>query len=81
MKQRSKLQINDMVLIKNELQPPQMWKLGRVICLYPGPDGITRVITIHTAEGELKRPIVKVCLLPIDNELNSESENLKVVLK
>jgi hypothetical protein len=77
MKQRSQIQLHDMVLIKNELQPPQMWKLGRVISLSPGSDGIVRVVTLRTSDGELKRPIVKLCLLPVNNQdtnMQSKSE-------
>jgi hypothetical protein len=77
MKQRSQIQLHDMVLIKNELQPPQMWKLGRVIGLSPGSDGIVRVVTLRTSDGELKRPIVKLCLLPVNNQdtnMQSKSE-------
>jgi hypothetical protein len=66
--QKPEVTINDLVIIKDERLPPLKWKLARVIDLHPGPDGITRVVTLRTAEGTLKRPIAKLCLLPLDNK-------------
>jgi hypothetical protein len=59
---------NDPVIINNERLPPLKWKLARVIDLHPDPDGITRVVTLRTAEGTLQRPIARLCLLPLDNK-------------
>lgn len=55
------LKIHDLVLIR-EPTAPLLWKLGRIIQLH---DGIARVATVHTATGILKRPVVKLCPLPI----------------
>ncbi|XP_070137077.1 uncharacterized protein [Drosophila bipectinata] len=38
----------------------------RVDAVYPGSDGHVRVIDIRTARGLVKRPVVKVVLLPLD---------------
>lgn len=54
---------DDLVLIKEPTNPLQ-WKLGRVLHLHPGTDGICRVATIKTATGLFKRPTHKLCLLP-----------------
>lgn len=62
---KSDLQVNDLVLLKEENVPPLMWRMGRILTLHPGADGRTRVVTVRTAHGELKRPIVKLCLLPV----------------
>ena len=69
---RTNLEINDLVIVKDENLPPLKWKLGRVINTHPGPDGMVRVVTLKTAEGELKRPVVKLCLLPIDPSIESK---------
>ncbi|XP_021955592.1 uncharacterized protein LOC110851951 [Folsomia candida] len=61
------ISIGAMVVIKDETQPPLKWKLGRIESLHPGPDAIVRVVTVRTSTGTFKRPIVKLCLLPIDN--------------
>jgi len=62
------IQLNSLVIIKDERLPPLKWKLGRVIALHPGADGLVRVVTLKTADGEIQRPIVKICLLPIDSD-------------
>lgn len=59
------VQIGTMVVLKNETTPPSQWRLGRVVRLHPGTDGICRVVTIHTTNGDLKRPLVKLCPLPM----------------
>jgi len=43
---------------------PQLWKMGRIIAIHPGSDGKVRVATVRTDAGEVKRPIVKLCVLP-----------------
>lgn len=55
-----------MVLITDERFPPGKWPLARVIHLHPGPDGLTRVVTLKTATSTYKRPITKLCVLPTD---------------
>jgi hypothetical protein len=50
--QKSEVTINGPLIIKDERLSPL--KLARVIDLHPGPDGITRVVTIRTAEGTRK---------------------------
>lgn len=66
MKPMSNLSIGDLVLIKNELQPPAKWALARVTALHPGPDGLVRVISLKTANSALKRPVTKLCPLPLE---------------
>ncbi|KAK9685572.1 methyltransferase (DUF5641) [Popillia japonica] len=39
--------------------------LGRVIQCYPGSDGQVRVADIKCARGVFKRPVVKLCPLPM----------------
>ncbi|XP_036148482.1 uncharacterized protein LOC118647537 [Monomorium pharaonis] len=55
-----------LVLVTDERYPPAKWPLGRVIELHKGPDGLARVVTLRTASGFYKRPITKLCVLPID---------------
>lgn len=71
-KANKNIEINALVLIKDERLPPLKWKLGRVTHLHPGPDGLVRVVTLKTADGEIQRPVVKVCLLPIDDAPGAE---------
>lgn len=64
--ERGKLNLNDMVVIKEDNQPPLKWALGRVIAIHPGRDGVARVATIKTSAGLIKRGFSKICPLPIN---------------
>ncbi|XP_077282090.1 uncharacterized protein LOC143908342 [Temnothorax americanus] len=55
-----------LVLMTDERYPPSKWPLGRVTKLHPGPDGLTRVVTLRTASSSFKRPIAKLCVLPFN---------------
>ncbi|XP_055604920.1 uncharacterized protein LOC129753147 [Uranotaenia lowii] len=75
-----KIEINRLVLIKDENLPPTQWATGRIHELHPGADGVTRVVTLQTAKGFIDRPVAKLCLLPIasmDGEMN-EGENSSI---
>ncbi|XP_076284633.1 uncharacterized protein LOC143211095 [Lasioglossum baleicum] len=60
------LQIGDLVLVRDERTPPAKWPLARVTALHPGKDDVTRVVTVRTASTILKRPILKLCRLPVE---------------
>ncbi|CAK1580256.1 unnamed protein product [Parnassius mnemosyne] len=60
--------VGDVVLVKEDGLPPCRWLYGRVIETHPGKDNLVRVITLKTKNGTFKRPISKVCLLPIATE-------------
>ncbi|KAK2578264.1 hypothetical protein KPH14_000887 [Odynerus spinipes] len=53
-----------LVLIKEDHLPPQRWLIGRIIALFPGPDGVARVADVRTSSGTLRRPLCKLCPLP-----------------
>lgn len=63
-----------MVLIKDENVPPLKWRMGRIVELHPGADNITRVVSLKTAEGTIKRPLTKICILPLDQEIDVPPE-------
>ncbi|XP_063236126.1 uncharacterized protein LOC134538623 [Bacillus rossius redtenbacheri] len=56
---------HQLVLLKDERSPPLQWRLGRIQDLHPGKDGVTRVATVCTTTGSLKRQVVKLCPLPL----------------
>jgi len=60
------IKIGQMVVIKDNLSPPTSWRLGRILGVIPGQDGVVRVAKILTSTGELTRPVVKLVLLPTD---------------
>lgn len=62
---RQLIKVGDLVLIKNENSPPLCWKLGRILQLFPGQDGVCRVADVRIQNGgTLRRAITKLCLLP-----------------
>jgi len=64
----------DLVLIREDNQPPLKWNVGRVVQIHPGSDKVTRVVSITTPGGKImKRPVVKLCPLPyLDNNDKEE---------
>lgn len=61
-----------LVLLRNNALPPCKWELGRVTQCHCGADGLVRVVTVKTATSEYRRPIVKLCVLPVDIDTASE---------
>lgn len=59
--------IGQLCIVKDDSLPPNSWITGRVTKLHPGPDGHTRVVSLITINGEIKRSISKLCLLPIED--------------
>eukprot|EP00102_Acyrthosiphon_pisum_P012658 XP_008181920.2 PREDICTED: uncharacterized protein LOC103309099 [Acyrthosiphon pisum] len=62
-KDNGALRQDDLVLIKEPISSLQ-WRLGRIVQLHPGNDGINRVATVKTTSGTFKRPAIKLCPLP-----------------
>jgi len=46
--------------------PPMTWRLGRIVDVTSGHDGVVRIVKLNTATGELTRPVVKLGKLPMD---------------
>ncbi|GFW70414.1 uncharacterized protein TNCV_4915341 [Trichonephila clavipes] len=55
-----------MVNVKEDFTPVCNSLLGRVVEVYHGSDGKVRTVRMKTKTGEFKRPITKICILPID---------------
>ncbi|XP_025990565.2 uncharacterized protein LOC105206773 [Solenopsis invicta] len=68
------VRVGQLVLLRNSLLPPCKWELGRIIMCHPGSDGLSRVVTVKTATSEYKRPLNKLCFLPIDIEQQSNTD-------
>ena len=60
------LKLGAIVLLKDDQQPPLRWKLGKIIKVYPGADGINRVAEVKTETNTVKRAFSKICPLPTD---------------
>ncbi|GFS73653.1 DUF5641 domain-containing protein [Trichonephila clavipes] len=57
--------VGEIVIIKEDNIPPATWPLGKLIETHPDKDG---VVTLRTVKGPLKRPIHKLCKLPLHQE-------------
>lgn len=58
--------VGAVVLLKTDNVPPLSWPLAVVSEVHAGRDGIIRNVTVKTANGVFRRPVVKLCPLPID---------------
>ncbi|XP_018370063.1 PREDICTED: uncharacterized protein LOC108765716 [Trachymyrmex cornetzi] len=63
---KANIKIGTMVLLRNENTPPMHWRLGRVVAVHPGKDGLIRVIDVKTSNGVLQCSLPKICILPIE---------------
>lgn len=59
--------VGQLAVLKEKDKPSLQWKLVHINGLHPGPDEITRVVTVQTSDGTMfKRPVSKIAVLPID---------------
>ena len=73
-----KVQVGDVVCIHEKTTPRQLWRLGRVQRLLPGPDGEVRSSVVKVKSGNLpssdwRRPLQR--LYPLEVKLNTEPDN------
>ncbi|XP_070075760.1 uncharacterized protein [Drosophila takahashii] len=62
------LQVDDMVVIKDDNLPSNDWRLGRIVAAIPGADTRVRVVDILTSRGTIQRPVHKLVLLPMEDK-------------
>lgn len=60
-----------LVLIKNENLAPTYWAMGRIISVEKGADGCERAAKIKVGAVNLDRPVQKLIVLPVDEELEN----------
>lgn len=60
------LKPSTLVLLIEDNTPSFQWPIARVLEVYPGEDGIVRVALIKISSNTYKRPIKKLCPLPIE---------------
>lgn len=65
-RERENIKIGQLVLLRDENLPPAQWKLGRIQEILPGKDGLVRNVLVKTEKSIFKRPVQKICILPID---------------
>ena len=59
-----------LVVIQEDNQPPFQWRLDRIE-LHTGADSVT----LRTTDGIIKRPVTKLCMLPIEGTTNQTEHN------
>ncbi|XP_028416322.1 uncharacterized protein LOC114540241 [Dendronephthya gigantea] len=57
------LQVDDLVFIADDNVPRNTWPMGRIVDVFPGPDGRVRTIDVRSKNSVYRRPVAKVCLL------------------
>ncbi|XP_022833707.1 uncharacterized protein LOC111361543 isoform X3 [Spodoptera litura] len=67
------LKVNQLVLIKEKTQQPLHWLLGRIVKVFPGADGVTRVAEIKTKKGNITRAFNNICPLPIEDDVSTRA--------
>lgn len=61
------IQPGALVILRDNNTPPLQWPRGRILYTHPGTDGVVRVVSVKTANGNvLKRAVKNVCFLPIE---------------
>lgn len=51
------VQVGDIVIVKNENEPPTQWWMGRIKETYPGKDGLVRTVKLNYQGKDFIRPI------------------------
>ncbi|XP_045036710.1 uncharacterized protein LOC123477439 [Daphnia magna] len=57
------LSVGDIVLLLDPNQPCGLWKIGHVNQVYPGNEGLVRVVKVRTKDGEYTRAIHRLSIL------------------
>ncbi|XP_055622774.1 uncharacterized protein LOC129766280 [Toxorhynchites rutilus septentrionalis] len=68
------MKMDTVVLIIEDNQPVQSWRLGKIVALYPGGDNVVRVVDVKTSTGVFRRSIRKLAPLPISDNDNGETK-------
>ncbi|XP_038122496.1 uncharacterized protein LOC119771145 [Culex quinquefasciatus] len=58
------IEVDQLVLVKNDNAPPTQWELARVKEVHPDATGAVRTVTLRRGSTVYQRPIHKLCLLP-----------------
>ncbi|XP_074662622.1 uncharacterized protein LOC141915116 [Tubulanus polymorphus] len=58
----------DIVLVIDKDLPRRQWKLGEIKSVYPGKDGLIRVVDVETSKKVYKRSIGNICPLEFNSK-------------
>jgi hypothetical protein len=60
--------VGDFVLLVDAQEKQQQWPLGRILEIFPGSDGLVRVVSVKTANNTFRRDIRKLRRFPLDSD-------------
>ena len=60
------LQIDDLVIVRDDLLPPTRWPLARITATHLGRDGLVRVVDLKTEKSTFTRGVERLIYLPIE---------------
>ena len=67
--QRQNVKVDDIVAVANANAIRGNCSIGRVLEMYPGPDGRVRNVKVKTSMGEYSRPITKITVIhPLEGD-------------
>ncbi|XP_052856537.1 uncharacterized protein LOC128264874 [Drosophila gunungcola] len=59
------LVVGALVVVAEDNLPPQQWRIGRVVAVHAGADSKIRVADVRTQDGEYRRAVHRLTLLPV----------------
>ena len=63
------MKVNDIVTVADSNAVRGKWYTGRIMEVYPGPDGRVRNVKVKTSTGVYSRPVTKVAVIcPAEEE-------------
>ncbi|XP_055632004.1 uncharacterized protein LOC129771904 [Toxorhynchites rutilus septentrionalis] len=65
-----------LVIVREDNVPTMQWRLGRIQDVIPGQDGLVRVANVRMGNKVIRRPVTKLCLLPIEGNCEQPDEHL-----
>ena len=65
-KQERDFRVDDVVIVVDPQNPRGKWPLGRITDVMPGTDGHIRVVNVKIGDTVYRRPIHRLCHLPVD---------------
>ena len=79
LKPQKNFEVGDLVLIFDERLLPGQWPLARVVEIHPGPDNRVRVVSVRSKDKIYKRPISKIALLPIKDDVPDQGQQKELL--
>lgn len=67
-REKENLKVGQLVVLRSENFPPASWALGRISELIYSKDKLVRNVIVETATNKLRRPVQKVCIIPVEAE-------------